>query len=379
MRSIAVWTALCLLSSCVVVGCSKTESKESPPAVSQNNAAAKPTSDDNAAKPAAPERVIPSAVATNCKLPEPAPTKLAAPDPAYTALFDAAGSCNPKFLGRCNEIQAVVTKAKASVTDSKEAPAAVVAACVAGLDHESGGARRAAAECLMELGSTIKTPAPVALRLLEKLDSAKDSSERFHLGEAIKKFDTVAAGYTCRVLKLVTKLPKDELATAQILDSLTDHGDGGTTNEEGFEFANEFILSNQPGRTASRAMSLLADRTPESRKYEVCNRLADIVKAGVDGWGEASTRIWRNSMCTKRDLVLTNALAKLKWLETQTVLKDTEDQLLNANYIDGLATWADLTDAQKKSICDAAKSLEANGKFDETKAIGQKIATGCAQ
>jgi hypothetical protein len=371
MKQVYRSAGLSCIVALVALGCSK----KTEPA---NEASATSASGAPASGSPAPAGAFTSKVAASCKLPEPAPKKLGAPDPAYAAMFDAVAKAEPEQFGRSEAGDKLVNKAKESVPDSNEAPAGVIAACVAGLDHASAPARRVAADCLLELGYSMKDTAPVVLRLLEKIEATRDDSERLSYSSAVAKMDTVGAGYTCRVLRLIAKLPSKEPATAELVGSLHSVG-SSPTNNESFDFAYELIMANREGVTAARAMEMLTVFAPEARKGEVCERLGAILKAGVDGWGSASTAVWKDETCKQRDAVVANAVTKLKWLESPTNFKDIDRPLLNANYIDDLPTWPGLSATQKKSVCDAAKSLEAHGKLDDVKSLGKKIAAACAK
>ncbi|MDI1446993.1 hypothetical protein [Polyangium sp. 6x1] len=366
-------SVLCV-AALAVASCSKKDdaTKAEP---TKTEGAAAPNGSAAAANP--PSARVPSAIAAKCNLPEPTPAKLGAPDSSYAAMFDAVAKCDADAYGRCDAADDLVEKAKKSVPEGGEAPGGVVAACVAGLDHASERARKTAADCLMEIGqfNIKKEKAFVVARLLDKVEAAKDSLERLPYAQALGKLDTAGAGYTCRVIRLIDKLPKDEAATADLMGSL--HGFLSHATDVPFDYAYELVMADQPGVTSARAMEFIATFWPEARKGEVCDRLGNILKAGVDGWGQASTAVWKDESCKHRDAVVTNAVAKLKWLEPKANFKEIDRPLLNANFIDDLPTWEGISDAQKKSVCDAAKSLEANAKNEDAQSLAKKIVRNC--
>jgi hypothetical protein len=316
----------------------------------------------------------PGDVARRCALPEPVGKKLATPDASYARSFDAVAKCEDDSHAPCEAAEALVGKAKDSARDSGVAPAPVVAACTKGLGHESKRARMAAADCLIELWLTVKERAPVVAILLDKLEATSDHVEQLAYASAAAKLDAAGAGYTCRVLRMIEARPKNDAVTGQLVGSLM--GVMTHANDEGFDYAYELLMSDQRGAAITRAMDLIL-HGPAARKGEVCDRLGAIVRAGYQQWGRASYEIWRDEGCNHRDAVIANAVAKLEWLGTLATYQELEGPLHDANFIDDLPTWNGISEAQKKSVCDAARALAANGKDEDARRKGKTIATSC--
>lgn len=333
------------------------------------------------ASSAQPGRAVPDphAVAASCALPEAPIAKLGAPDKAFMTRLDEVGErCDPLLVSSCEAAKQLIERAKSSVpTASNRAPEGLIAACVAGLGHKKPAARYAAADCLAQVAYSVADTSPMAVALFEKLERVDpaDADHTLAYSNAIMNLDAARAGLTCRVLRLVDKLPKNGNDAANLLSSL--HPLLGRTNSETFDYAYALVMTNQTGVGVAAAGAIVRQFAPESRKAEVCDKMGDMVETSEE-WGPSAKAIWEAPGCKHREKVVPAVVAKLAWIEAQSDEAAIERALLSGAFVEGLARWEGLPAADKRAFCDAASSLAGKAKLDSAKKLGRTLASGCA-
>lgn len=321
----------------------------------------------------------PHAVASSCALAEAPIPKLGAPDKAFVTLLDDVGErCDPVLLSSCDAAKQLIERAKKSVpTASSRAPEGLVAACVAGLGHTKPAARYVAADCLAQIAFSVADTSPMTVALLEKLERV-DPADRDHTlaySNAIVNLDAARAGLTCRVLRLVDKLPKNGNDAANLLSSL--HPLLARANSETFDYAYALVMTNQTGVGVAAAGAIVRQFAPESRRAEVCDKMGDMLETSEE-WGPSAKAIWEAPGCKHRDKVVPAAVAKLAWIEAQTDEAAIERPLLSGSFVEGLPRWEGLPAADKRAFCDAASALATKAKLENAKKLGRTLASGCA-
>lgn len=353
----------------------RASSTEVPPTTSASSSASVSTS---STAPPAHRGPDPHVVAAACALPEASIAKLGAPDKAFMTRLDEVGErCNPGLLSSCDAATGLIERAKKSIpTTSNRAPEAVVAACIAGLAHPKPAGRYVAADCLAQIAYSVPDTAPMALGLLEKLEHVDpaDAGNTLAYSNAIVNLDTARAGLTCRVLRLVDKLPKNGNDAANLLSSL--HPLLGRANSETFDYAFALVMSNETGVAVAAASAIVRQFAPETRKGEVCDKLGELVHTNED-WGPSAKALWEDSNCKHRDKVVPAVVAKLAWIEAQSDDKAIERALLSAAFVEGLPRWEGLPAGDKRAFCDAASSLATKAKLDDAKKLGRTLSSAC--
>lgn len=343
------------------------------------SSAASSTAASSSAAPnpgAAAARSRASQIAENCALPTPAaPKSPGAPDAAFEKKLAAALKCDASSI-TCDAGDAAASDAKAAVSSDNKVPPGILAACIAHLDDASPMVRKAAADCIDAVGYSIPDPGPAIVALLGKLEAQKpeDSDVALHYAMALEKLNAGEAGYTCRVLRLLEKLPKDAAYASDVLATL--YGMGSKATDVAFDYAYERVMSDDGSPVSTRAMELIRTATPPTRESVRCDKVQNIMKAGARGWGEASM-VLREEACNHLDLVVATAVKKLRFIEQATSEKTIENPLLDAAFVSDLPTWPGVTADQKKAFCEAAKALASSAKTDDAKAFGKKALASC--
>lgn len=216
LRSLTPATSL--LSVLVTLGtaCGKKADGAAPATVPSASSAPSTTAAASSAAPPAAHAASPAnarraaTIAAECALPEPGPPKKPGPvDAAFRKQLAAAAQCDPSTIG-CEAIEAAVAAAKNAVSSDNKVPSGILAACIEGLDDPSPRVRRGAADCIEGVAYSIPEPRAAIVALLGKLEAQRPEDEdvALHYAAALMRLDAGPAGYTCRVLRLVEKLPK---------------------------------------------------------------------------------------------------------------------------------------------------------------------------